>query len=269
VVQNECTKLGLTLPRTHEHAYNREILQKEEAEFHQANYLLCPSDFVARTFRERGFVSTKLARHQYGFDEKQYYCGLQTRKPRVGLSVLFVGGCAPRKGVHYALDAWLQSSARHDGIFQIAGEFVPGYAEILASMLSHSSVRVLGHRHDVPELMRQADILILPSIEEGSALVTAEARGSGCVLVVSEAAGAICEHMKDALVHPVGDVKTLAEHLTLLHENRRLLNELRDHSLATVSEITWTAAGVRLLAVYREILGAKAAHTTENRLLPV
>ena len=87
-------------------------------------------------------------------------------------------------------------------------------------MLTHPSVRVLGHRHDVPDLMRHADVLILPSIEEGSALVTAEARGSGCVLVVSEAAGAICEHMKDALVHPVGDVKMLAAHLALLHENR-------------------------------------------------
>jgi glycosyltransferase involved in cell wall biosynthesis len=182
---------------------------------------------------------------------------------------LFVGGCAPRKGVHYALESWLQSSASRDGIFQIAGEFVPGYAEKLASMLSHPSVRVLGHRRDVPELMRKADVLILPSIEEGSALVTAEARGSGCVLVVSEAAGAICEHMKNALVHPVGDVKMLADHLTLLHENRGLLDQLRIRSLSEVDRITWSASGEKLLEAYRKVVSAKASQTNENRLQPV
>jgi glycosyltransferase involved in cell wall biosynthesis len=42
-------------------------------------------------------------------------------------------------------------------------------------MLSHPSVQVLGHRKDIPELMQQSDVLVLPSIEEGSALVTSEA----------------------------------------------------------------------------------------------
>ena len=54
--------------------------------------------------------------------------------------------------------------------------------------------------------MRKSNILVLSSIEEGSALVTSEARASGCVLLVSEAAGAICTHMENALVHRVGDV---------------------------------------------------------------
>ena len=91
----------------------------------------------------------------------------------------------------------------------------PGYAEKLAPMLAHPSVKALG-RQNVPELMRQCHLLILPTIEEGSALVTAEARASGCVLLVSEAAGAVCKHMENALVHPVGDVTTLTQHITNL-----------------------------------------------------
>jgi len=136
----------------------------------------------------------------------------------------------------------------------IAGGFVPGYAEKLASMLSHPSVHVLGHRTDVPELMRQSDILVLSSLEEGSALVTSEARGSGCVLLVSEAAGAICEHMENALIHRVGDVSTLSQHINLLQEDRQLLQRLRAASLRLVPEITWNAAGVKLLDVYREVI---------------
>ena len=90
--------------------------------------------------------------------------------PKRGLTMLFVGVCAVRKGVHYALEAWLKSPASKDGTFLIAGEFLPAYQEKLASMLAHPSVKVLGHRNDVPELMRKSDILVLPSIEEGSAL---------------------------------------------------------------------------------------------------
>jgi glycosyltransferase involved in cell wall biosynthesis len=254
VVQKECERLGIILPPDHEHAYKKDVLSKEEAEYELATRLLCPSDFVARSFLENGFAHEKLARHQYGFDEQVYHPDPEPREEKAGLTMLFVGGCAPRKGVHYALEAWLKSTACHEGKFMIAGGFVPGYAEKLASMLSHPSVQVLGHRTDVPQLMRQSDILVLSSLEEGSALVTSEARGSGCVLLVSEAAGAICEHMENALVHRVGDVSTLTQHINLLQEDRKLLQRLRAASLRRVPEITWDAAGVRLLEVYRETI---------------
>jgi glycosyltransferase involved in cell wall biosynthesis len=254
VVQRECERLGVKLRPDHEHFYKPAVLAKEEEEYRLADRILCPSDFVASTFRDCGFDNEKIARHQYGFDEKVYYPDAHPVRKNGGLSMLFVGGCAPRKGLHYALEAWLQSSAHKNGTFSIAGAFVPGYAERLAPMLADPSVRVLGHRKDVPELMRKSDILVLPTIEEGSALATSEARGSGCVLVVSEAAGAICKHMENALVYPVGDVKTLTQHITMLHEDRKLLETLRASSLSTSHEITWTAAGRRLVNVYKEIV---------------
>ncbi|MDD4904811.1 MAG: glycosyltransferase family 4 protein [Methylobacter tundripaludum] len=260
VVQRECERLGMVLPPDHEHAYKEDVLIKEETEYELATRLLCPSDFVARSFLDFGFSKEKLARHQYGFDEQVYYSDPGSRQERAtGLTMLFVGGCAPRKGVHYALEAWLKSTACHEGKFMIAGGFVPGYAEKISSMLSHPSVHVLGHRTDVPQLMQQSDILVLPSIEEGSALVTSEARGSGCVLLVSEAAGAICEHMENALVHRVGDVSTLTQHINLLQEDRNFLQRLRTESLRLVPEITWNAAGVKLLEVYRETIATHAS----------
>lgn len=265
VVRNECERLGVVLPPEHEHSYKQDVLAKEEAEYALATRLLCPSDFVVRSFLELGFAKEKLARHQYGFDEDVYFPDPHRQRENAGLTVLFVGGCAPRKGLHYLLEAWLGSPARHEGRLMIAGKFVPGYAEILAPMLSHPSVQVLGHRNDVPQLMKQSDILVLPSIEEGSALVTSEARGSGCVLLVSEAAGAICDHMENALVHRVGDVSMLTQHLTLVHEDRSLLGKLRATSLAGAPKITWRAAGFRLLDVYRETIAAHAWTTSKAR----
>jgi glycosyltransferase involved in cell wall biosynthesis len=173
--------------------------------------------------------------------------------------MLFAGGCAPRKGLHYALEAWLKSPARKDGKFLIAGAFIPEYRERLSSMLADSSVEILGHRNDIPEIMRRSDVLVLPTVEEGSALVTSEARGSGCVLLVSEAAGAICRHMENALMHRPGDVAALTQHIALLYEDRGLLAKLRASSLLTRDEITWNAAGIRLLQVYRDVIASRAA----------
>ena len=50
VVQKECDRLGVTLPPDHEHAYNAKKLRKEEEEYRLASRLLCPCDFVVKTF---------------------------------------------------------------------------------------------------------------------------------------------------------------------------------------------------------------------------
>lgn len=251
VVQEECERIGVALPPGHEHAFKPDVLRREEEEYRLADCLLCPSDFVARTFLDKGFMPSQLGRHIYGFDEKRYYPDTEPREVKRGLTVMFVGVCAVRKGLHYALEAWLQSSAHREGSFLIAGSFVPEYAEKLSAMLAHPSVQVLGHRNDIPELMRKSDILMLPTIEEGSALVSAEARGSGCVLLVSEAAGANCTNEVNALVHRVGDVAMLTKHLNRLHEDRPFLFRLRARSIETAHEITWSAAGGKLLGVYQ------------------
>jgi glycosyltransferase involved in cell wall biosynthesis len=254
------------MPAGHEHAFNARYLRHEEAEYALADHLLCPSDFVARTFLENGFPADKLARHQYGFDERLFFAGKQNTESGRGLTMIFVGGCAPRKGLHYALEAWLKSTAHEKGTFLIAGEFIPGYAERLSAQLAHPSVKRLGHRSDVPELMRQSDLFVLPSIEEGSALVTLEARGCGCVLLVSDASGAICKNGENALTQEARDVATLAEQMTRLDKDRALLKRLRTASLSTAQDITWAAAGRKLLSVYQNAVNGTSSEDPKREL---
>jgi glycosyltransferase involved in cell wall biosynthesis len=273
-VKRECERLGVTMPTGHEHAYDPRLLRHEEREYELADFLLCPSDFVMKTFLDRGFPREKLLRFQYGFDETSCYPAPEGRSPAKGLTVLFAAGCAPRKGLHYALEAWLRSSAHREGRFLVVGEFIPGYAERLSHMLSHPSVERLGFRHDLPDVMRASDILVLPTIEEGSALVTYDARGCGCVLLVSEASGAVCEHMIDALVHTPGDVGTLARHFTMLHEDRSLLERLRENSLATAGELTWDVSSRYVMDAYGTVLrersdGRPEAHAIARGRLAV
>lgn len=266
VVQDECRRLGVVLPPGHEHAFDRDKLAREEEEYQQTDYLLCPSDFVMKTFVERGFPPHKLVRHSYGMDPQVFYPARggreDTGKP---FTLIFVGVCAVRKGLHFALEAWLKSPACGAGQFLIVGDFIPSYEEKLRPLLAHKSISVLGHRNDVAELMRNSDVLVLPTLEEGSALVTSEGRASGCVLLVSEASGAICKNGENALVHRVGDVETLTRHITQLYTDPAMLHRLRASSLDTIDEITWTAAGVRLLDLYREIIGNHGEGRPSNK----
>jgi glycosyltransferase involved in cell wall biosynthesis len=266
VVQKECDRLGVVLPPDHEHAYNAKKLRKEEEEYGLATRLLCPSDFVVKTFLDKGYPPEQLARHIYGYDEKVYYPSNEPRDPKRGLTMISVGVCAVRKGLHYALEAWLRSPASKGGTFLIAGEFLPAYREKLAPMLVHPSVKVLGHRNDVPELVRKSDILVLPSIEEGFGLVITEAMGSGCVPLASEACTEICSHMQTGLVHRVGDVDALTQHITTLHEDRGLLERLRASGLETAKGVTWSGAGRILLEAYRETIAAYRPEASEETI---
>jgi glycosyltransferase involved in cell wall biosynthesis len=211
---------------------------------------------VAQTFLEKGYSPEKLARHQYGFDPTEFYPSDNPRPAERPFTMLFVGGLSPVKGLHYAFQAWGRSPASNTGIFLIAGDGSSEYIEMLAEQRKHPSVKILGQRRDVPELMRQSDVLVLPSLSEGFPLVVAEAIGSGCVPLVSDRITDACKHMQNALVHPVGDISTLSEHITLLDKNRDLLVKLRTGCLKMAPEVTWTAAGARLLDVYRDVIAA-------------
>ncbi len=253
-VDDECKRLDVRLPSNQEHSYNVKRLRREELEYELGDYLLCPSEFVVQTFLDQGFAPQKLLRHLYGYDPDIYHPADRPQAEREGLNALFVGVCAVRKGLHYALEAWLRSPACETGTFKIAGEFLPAYEDRLAPMLAHPSVEVLGHRRDVPDLMRQSDLLLLPSIEEGFGLVCVEAMACGCVPLVSNACTELCVDGRNAFVHEVADVDTLTAQLTTLAMEPRRLAELRDGCLADAPSLTWTAAGASLLGAYEEAI---------------
>jgi glycosyltransferase involved in cell wall biosynthesis len=250
-VRNE---LGLPQDPSSPHMFRPERLAREEREYARADGLLCPSDFVAGTFRDAGVPEAKLLRHRYGYDPARF--GAAGRTGGGPFTVGFVGRGEPRKGLHFALRAWLASGAAETGRFVIAGAIDPDYRAVLESELADPSVEQHGHVADPAALMRSCDALVLASVEEGSALVTYEARACGCVLVVSDRTGAVCSDGVDGLVHPAGDVERLTEQLRALSSDRELLERLRAASLAGVDELTWSAAGRVLAGAYVLAAGA-------------
>lgn len=253
ISRDECLRLGLDLDRSHYAAFDERRLAREEEEFHLATALLCPSDFVVRTFLDAGYPADRLLRHQYGYDPERFRPPAPGEaRSRDGLVALFVGEAYPLKGLHHALRAWIDSGAGERGRLLVCGRILPSYGEALRDLLDHPSVEVRGFVDDVAALMRGADVLVHPSLAEGSALVVYEARASGCVPLVSDAAGAEGTHGADCLVHPAGDVATLTEHLAALVSDRDRLECLRARSLERARHLTWDDAAARLLDAYAE-----------------
>jgi glycosyltransferase involved in cell wall biosynthesis len=235
------------------HARRPDRLAREQREYAAADGLLCPSDFVARTFRDAGVPEDRLLRHRYGYDPARFGADGRDDDGRP-FTVGFVGRGEPRKGLHYALEAWCESGVAERGRFVIAGAIDADYRAKLAALLADPSVHEYGHVGDPAALMRSCDALLLPSVEEGSALVTYEARACGCVLVVSDRTGAVATDGVDALVHTAGDVPALTGHLRGLAEDPQLLARLRKASLERAPELTWSQAGRVLADAYTAAL---------------
>jgi glycosyltransferase involved in cell wall biosynthesis len=248
----EAASLGINLPRNHHHRHASVHLARELQECAAADFLLVPSDYVERTFLARGQPARSLIRHGYGFGPGAFALRPSKGKLENGLTAVFVGRGEPNKGLHHALQAWIDSGAAEHGRLLLCGDLLPSYRERIRPLLAHPSVLELGFVADVGRVMGDADILLLPSVTEGSALVTYEAQAAGCALLVSEAAGAPCRHLDQGLIHEPGDVAALTEHLRLVDGDRQLLRKLQGSALANSAGLTWAAAGKRLVAAYRE-----------------
>jgi glycosyltransferase involved in cell wall biosynthesis len=257
-VVRECELLGIAPPPGHSHTFDPRRLRHEEAEYAAADVILCQSEFSRATFVQRGVPAEKVAVHQNGTDIARFRPALEPRPVGRPLTALFAGRLEPRKGLHYALHAWQRSGAgERGGRFVICGEFVPGYREIVAPLLDDPSVEVRGYVPDLSQLMRDSDVFVLPSVEEGSALVTYEAQACGCVLAVSDATGARCEHRRTGLVHAARDVDELAAHLRELDRDPALLQRLRAATIARLDELTWDRSAREQAGVYAAALAGE------------
>ena len=248
VVAREYAALGLEPRRGESHTADPRRLATEESEYAAAAGLLVPSEAVAETFLARGFDDDRLLRHRYG-------CTVTTPPARDSdgpFTAVFLGRGSPRKGLHTALEAWTASKASAEGRFLVYGLLDEDYAAYLAPLLAHPSVEVRGVTSEPMRVLASADVMLLPTVEEGSALVTYEAQVAGCVPLVSVAAGAVIDEGVTGMTHEVGDVDVLTAQLDLLVERPEVLAGMSTAAMARADQLSWAAATQATLAAYGE-----------------
>jgi glycosyltransferase involved in cell wall biosynthesis len=97
--------------------------------------------------------------------------------------------------------------------------------------------------------MGSCDVLVLPSIVEGRALVQQEAMASGLPLIVTRNAGGedlIIEGETGFLV-PAGSPAAIAEKIEWFLENRDKLPGMSIAARAKAAELTWRTYGEKIL----------------------
>lgn len=251
VVEKVHADLGIPMDPSDTHVRDSAHLAREEREYALADQILCPSKFVRDSFIDRKFPVEKLTLTGRGYDPAKFHAEGRPINPKGPLTACFIGNEGPRKGLHHALKAWLDSgNADAGGKFFVAGRIPQSYLEFLAPLLHHNSIEILGYESDPTDLMRSCDVFILPSAEEASAKVTYEAKACGSVLLVSDSS---CDHVRDGLdgfVHQTGDVAQLTRHLRTLGEDRALLERMRAASLESAKSLSWHDAAAVLIAAY-------------------
>lgn len=135
-----------------------------------------------------------------------------------------------------------------------APEDKPEYKENLKALIQKLDigryVEFLGSRHDMPKVMSELDLLVLPSIgHEAFGRVIIEAGASGVPVVATRIGGAvdIIENGKTGLLVKPGDIIEMVDSIMALLKDRALARELadearkkieREYSLARMAEDT-------------------------------
>ncbi|TPV96466.1 MAG: glycosyltransferase family 4 protein [Myxococcales bacterium FL481] len=124
---------------------------------------------------------------------------------------------------------------------------------------SEGDVELWGHREDMSEVLRQADVFCLPSYREGMPRALLEAAACGCALVTTDAPGCrdFVVHGKHGLLVPPRDSVALADAIDQLIADKDQREMLGRAARAKVeSGYTNEQVAQRVLAVYDSLLEA-------------
>jgi glycosyltransferase involved in cell wall biosynthesis len=186
--------------------------------YRAAHVVVANSRAAAAQVQHDGVARTRIAIIPNGIDLTRYAAPRGGRPTRV---VTTIANLRPEKG-H---DGWLAAAPevlrRHpDVVFHIVGDG-PCRAALeheAAALGIASSIRFLGHREDVPEVLRDSDVFVLPSRSEAFPNGVVEGMAAGLPVVASDVGGIpeLIENGRTGVLVPVGDTAALANTLIRL-----------------------------------------------------
>ena len=249
-LRGEAERTGLAVelpdPRT---------IEQELAEYEEADFVAVPSAFAARTFVERGVAASKLLVNPYGVDLALFDgAGCDPAGSAAAsdeLRVLHVGRVSAQKGVHYLVDAVrLVPDAR----LTLVGAIDSG----MDAVVRKDYVTVVGAvpGPTLPQYYRRADVFCLLSIQDGLALVVAQAMAMGLPVIATPNTGAeeLIDDGENGFVVPARDPAAVANRLRQLAHDPALRREIGRRARARVAGgFDWVHYGERARAHYARV----------------
>jgi alpha-maltose-1-phosphate synthase len=249
IVSEEYRRWGVSRPVTD----IRDIVREEKI-YAVADAITVPSSFAARSFVESGVPPEKLHVIPYGVRLEQF---TQTCKPpKDSFQVLFAGSVSLRKGFPYLLHAFANLKCQSKRL-TVAGSIHPDTKTVL-ERLPRDKVEFLGSvsQPRLAELMSKSHVMVLPSIEEGLALVQGQALACGCPVIASTNTGGedLFSDGIEGFIVPVRDVPALTDKIQRLADDGALQARMSESALRRVQLIGgWNEYGARWETLLREI----------------
>lgn len=234
-------------------------IAREESEYEEADCITVPSTFVYTTFIEQGVPASKLRLLPYGVNLSRFQPINKPYSQR--FDILFVGGMGLRKGVQYLVQAYQKIKHPAKSLTFVGSPSASLIKVLTARGLWPEDAIVLGHmpQTELKKVMSRSHVLVLPSLEEGLAMVMAQAMACGCPVVASNHTGAE-DLMTDGLegfIVPVREVSALTDKLQQLADEPRLRDEMGNQALQKVQSLGgWSDYGDKAVQIYREVISA-------------
>lgn len=233
-------------------------IAREESEYEEADSITVPSTFVYRSFVEQGIPTNKLRLLPYGVNLSRFQ---PVDKPNLQrFDMLFVGGMSLQKGVQYLVQAYQKINHPAKSLTFVGSPSASLIKALTVRGLWPEDAIVLGHipQSELKKIMSRSHVLVLPSIQEGLAMVMAQAMACACPVVASNHTGAedLMTDGVEGFIVPVRNVSALTERLQHLADEPTLRDEMGNKALQKVQKIGgWHAYGDKAMDIYKELIG--------------
>ena len=187
------------------------INQRKDDQFKSADLIVTNSEFSRRTFVEAGIASDKVTAIPTGCPPVDSVPPSRTTHSKVVF--LCAGTQSIRKGTQYLLEAWKTLSPTAAELWIVGKMELPKH--LLANLPESVAVKPSVAREELAEILRRADVLVLPTLGEGLAHIILEAMSAGLAIVTTENSGCgdLVEDGVNGWKVPIRDVDALAHRL--------------------------------------------------------
>lgn len=233
------------------------VIDRETGEYAASDAVAVPSHFARRTFVEKGVPAEKVYVCPYGVDLSLFR---PFPKEDHKFRILFVGAFSIRKGIGYLFEAVRPLVQAGQVELWLIGGPSPEAKEILARN-QDLFINIGFHpRKELAQLYSQGSVMVLPSVEEGLALVQAQAMACGVPVIATPNAGAedLFTDGAEGFIVPVRDALAIREKIDWLLAHPTEREEMGAAALARVQGLGgWQEYGEKCSDIYRQVLADK------------
>ena len=236
--------------------------------YEEADCILCPSEFVRRSFLEKGFTPDRLIMVNFGFPHNDILAAMPMGVENKPFRVLYVGQIHYRKGLYYAIEAFRKLNHPKKE-FIIVGPKTP-ITGLEKTQIPEGVVFTGALKGEaLKEQYRRASVFILPSIEDGFGLVVGEALTFGVPILTTLNTGAkdVITNGVEGFTVPPMDVTALAERLQQMADDEELLTRMSIAALQAARKLgDWNAKAELLISKLTTILTTRGQPLSEAKL---